>query len=161
MKDIFKPENKRLDEVETLICGKYKLVVTPYKVGKGYWDYTEGVVYNQQNEIIATIQRNYSSFWYCFIEDHIDGHDYLLCGADYQGQTVIQLDTGQRVDYIPKAAKHGMGFCWIETKQISPTNILVTGCYWAFPTETLVVDFTNPMVLPYPIIERWLEDEEE
>lgn len=34
----------------------------------------------------------------------------LVCGADYQGQTVIELATGARRDFVPKAASSSASF---------------------------------------------------
>ena len=56
--------------------------------------YTRAVVTGDDGTI-AAVNRNYSSFWYCFIENHATtGHDYLLCGDDYQSFTVCDLTTG-------------------------------------------------------------------
>jgi hypothetical protein len=73
--------------------GKYRLVVTSYTTG------TLGVITRvADGEEIARVDRNYHSFEHTWIEDHPSGHDYLVCGEDYQGQTVIELDTGARGD---------------------------------------------------------------
>lgn len=146
---------------------KYVLSVENYKTGKGTWDMTLGKVYTAHApvKLIATIKRNYSSFWHGFIENYEgDGHDYLLCGENYQGLTIIQLDTGQRTDYVPK----GGGFChteflgeWVpaEWQQCSP-DISFEGCYWGCPYEVVTYDFTNPMELPWPEESRsWVDDD--
>ncbi len=141
--------------VQYIIHGNYRLTITRFKTGPNSWAYTEGVVTEEESgEEIARVRRNYSSFWYTFVLGHNDGHDYLLCGENYQGQTVIQLDTHKRVDYLPTEAKQGWGFCWADA-QISPDKdyLLVDGCYWAAPYQLNVYNFKNPMELPYKQIE--------
>lgn len=168
--EIFRPENKITAEQKTYTSpsGRYRLQVTPYETGKGYWNLTEGIVFGPPSKdvpsgIIEVVQRNYAHFWHCWVEPHSDGHSYLLCGEDYQGQTVIQLDTGKRIDYLPKEAKKGWGFCWIAVEPIEDDQLIVDGCYWGAPEERLIVDFSKPMELPYPVVDRYYiyEDEEE
>lgn len=140
-------------KIEYSESGKYCLVIHTVKTKPSCWKYTIGIVSNVLEKFqkpIAIIERNYCVFWHCFIEDHPDGNDYLLCGSDYQGQTVINLTNGTRIDYLPEEAKQGGGFCW-ALAEISPdkTHLLVEGCYWAGASDLLVLDFTNPMQLPY------------
>jgi hypothetical protein len=144
--------------------GKYNLVITQYKTDPGYGNYSLGTVSNG-DITIDTVQRNYKEFTYVFIEGHPNGHDYLVCGEDYQGQTIIELDTGKRKDWIPSMG----GFCW--TKIIpspSKTLLLVDGCYWGCPFYSIIVDFSNPLNAPYDILtedytiedfETWNDDD--
>jgi hypothetical protein len=82
--------------------GKYRLVVTSYSTTKGCWNYTQGLIYSVNKvEPLFEVQRNYSSFPYTWV-NHPNGHQYLVCGADYQGQTVLELDTGKRKDFVPE-----------------------------------------------------------
>jgi len=125
---------------------KYRLVLTPYSTKKGCWNYTQGLVYHVgTDKPIFEIQRNYCSFPYSWI-DHPNGHQYLICGADYQGQTVLELDTNTRLDFIPAEAKSGAGFCWSAHRFDPTTKILtVAGCIWACPYEFRFYDFSDPM----------------
>lgn len=151
--DYFIPENKvGEDRIVNSEDGKYKLVMETYKTSKGGWNYSRGLIYCG-DKLIADVKRNYLSFGYAWILNHKNGHDYLLCGEDYQGMTCIELDTGKRVDYLPKAAKKGAGWCWVEAiPNESKTKLALNGCVWACPYEWMIVDFTNPMVLPYPLL---------
>lgn len=145
----FAPENANLDcrREHLLPSGKYKLVTTPFSTTNGGWNYTQGLVYTiGSDKPIAEVQRNYSSFPYLFIEDHPNGHDFLVCGADYQGQTVIDLDTGKRRDFLPKEAKQGAGFCWADYSFDPEYSLLtVDGCIWACPYEYRLYDFSDPL----------------
>lgn len=152
MKDIsefFCESNAKRDSRRECVSpsGGYKLVVTPYGTKPGCWPYTQGLVYKIGSDSpIAEVQRNYSSFPYLFIEDHPNGHQYLVCGADYQGQTVIELDTGKRRDFLPEEAKQGFGFCWASYEFNRDNQILVVdGCFWACPYQFCFYDFSDPM----------------
>lgn len=126
----------------TSSSGKYRLVVSVHATGKGTWNYTKGVVL-AGDRAIETVCRNYSSFPFLFVEEHPSGHDYLVCGYDYQGQTIVELDTGRRVDYPP--GPFG-GFCWSSyTASPSKRTLAVSGCYWGGPYEIFMHDFTDPM----------------
>ncbi len=135
--------------------GKYSLTVTTHSSKSGGWHYSKGVLRHTQGAEIETVCRNYSCFPFTWAEDHPDGHDYLVCGEDYQGQTVIQLDTGIKKSYLPEAAADGHGFCWAG-HSISPDirTLMVDGCYWAAPYELVFYDFSEPMNLPYMQIHR-------
>jgi len=139
--------------------GRYKLVITGHGTKPGCWDYSKGLIYGAKGNLIATVCRSYSSFLYGWVEDHPNGHDYFLGGEDYQGQTVVELDTGKRVDYLPEEADNGFGFCWVS---IHPApdglTLAVSGCFWACPAEVVFVDFSHPMSTPWMILDR--EDEE-
>lgn len=125
--------------------GKYTLIVQEYYTKKGCWNYTKGLVYNGEI-LIAEVPRNYAQFPFEFVESHPDGHDYLFCGEDYQGQTVIQLDTGIKKSYLHPNAKKGVAFCWAAMKK-SPSGkyLFVEGCYWAVPGEFRIYDISKPL----------------
>lgn len=127
--------------------GRYRLVVTSYGTQPGAWSYTRGEVYRvSDGTLLADVKRNYSSFPAVWVEDHPTGHDFLVTGEDYQGQTILDLTTGQRRDYLPETAEKGHGFCWVIVKP-SPdkTLLVVNGCYWACPYEYKFFDFSDPI----------------
>ncbi len=150
----FVPENAVLERRQEYFSasGQYKLVVTPFTTGQGTWDYTQGLVYRQgSDQPIADVRNNYRHFPYLFVEDHPNGHPYLVCGEDYQGQTVIELDTGARRDFLPKEAAKGHGFCWASYEYNRENQLLVVeGCYWACPYEYRFYDFSDPMGVGWP-----------
>jgi len=135
--------------------GHYQLEVSKQATRPGCWDYATGVVSRSDGEVIETVNRNYGSFPYAFVEGHPNGHDYLVCGSHYMGQTVIELDTGKRVDIMSPD-----GFCWASSKW-SPTLqcLVVDGCHWACPYENRFFDFSNPME-GWPEIKPANEEEE-
>ncbi len=144
-KDFFNPENKNGEKVYLSPSGKYKLVIEYFSTGKGTWNYTQGTVYHGSN-VVGVIQRNYAAFPFSWIESHPNGHDYLIGGENYQGQTVLEIDTGNRRELLPEEAKEGHGFCWSSHKYLPEYKLLhVCGCYWACPYEDRFYDFSDPM----------------
>ncbi|WP_437978307.1 hypothetical protein WMF11_17820 [Sorangium sp. So ce295] len=145
----FRPENEREGSRHEISspAGKYRLVVSSFSTGSGSWDYAQGEVYRTgSTDPVAVVQRNYGSFPFLFVEGHANGHDYLVCGEDYQGQTVVELDTGKRRDHLPDEARDGIGFCWADMRfEPSAAMLVVEGCIWACPYELRFFDFADPM----------------
>jgi len=144
----FVPENEQAEGRAEVVSpsGKYKLVLVNYAVEAGFGR-RQGRVYRQGQEAPLTlVNRNYVSFPHLFIEGHPNGHSYLVCGEDYQGQTVIELDTGRRLDFLPEDADKGWGFCSASFAFDAGTGLLVVdGCIWACPYEFRFYDFSDPM----------------
>jgi hypothetical protein len=144
----FVPENEVVASRQELLSPSrtYKLVVTQFSTGPNTWKYSQGIVYrNDDDRPIATVQRNYGHFPYLFIEGHPKG-DFLVCGQDYQGQTVIELRSGTRREAMSEGSDGGGGFCWAGYTFHAPSKILVVdGCHWACPNEYRFFDFSDPM----------------
>ena len=88
--------------------GRYQLDVTRFSTGPNTWAYSRGRVFGSDQEPpLAVVDRNFGSFPFSWSEGHPSGHDYLVCGEDYQGQTVIELDTGRRVDHVGAGVEVG------------------------------------------------------
>ena len=137
--------------------GRYVLLTDRYDMGEGRWDYSRGRVYRAADlderdpdpslPPIADVKRNYGAFPFSWIEDHArTGLDYLLCGADYQGQTFVDLSTGRRVDRLSEHAERGFGFCWVAHHPAPlGLRLAVDGCVWAGPYEVRIFDAADPM----------------
>lgn len=71
----------------------------------------------------------------------------------------MELDSGERIEYLPDSAEPGSGFCWAR-HHLAPTGevLIVDGCYWANPYELVAFDFSQPMGLPYVELYRWVGD---
>lgn len=146
--EFFAPENAVLEKRREVLSpsGKYKLVITPFATKPGSWNYSQGIVYRKDSDDpIAEVRRNYGAFPNTFVEGHPKG-DFLVCGEDYQGQTVIELNTGERRDLLSDGTDKGWGFCWSSHRYDVANQILVVcGCHWACPYEHRFYDFSNPM----------------
>jgi hypothetical protein len=159
--EFFDPKNAVTEKRREVMSpsGKYKLVITPFATGPHSWNYAQGIVYRKDNDKpIEEVRRNYGAFPNTFVEGHANGHDYLICGEDYQGQTIIELDTGKRRDSLSDGTDKGFGFCWSSHRFEAAHQILVVcGCHWACPYEHRLYDFSDPMMNGWPEIEP--EDE--
>jgi hypothetical protein len=136
-------------EVHHSPSGKYTLEVQKYSKGEGIWAYSRGLVKrNSDRFLVADVKRNYGAFWHAWVL-HPNGHEYLLCGEDYQGYNIICLDTGENLFHYPEDAFEGTGFCW-ATVHPSPDGLTlaVEGCYWACPYELVFYDFSDPSTIP-------------
>ena len=138
---------------EYLICksdsGKYELYITKHSK----YGYSKCKVYHD-GVLITEICRNYYDFPFLFIENHPNGNSYLICGEDYQGQTVVELNTGRKRNFLPKEAKKGHGFCWANYTFDAATQVLVVdGCYWACSYEFKFFDFSDPIEKGWPELE--------
>ena len=134
--------------------GRYTLEVSRYQNPSG-WNYSRGVVRQvASGDVIADIRRNIGAFPYAWVY-HVNGRSYLICGEDYQGQTVIDLDAAHSKTFVPEEAERGAGFCW-DAIYPSPVGrtMAVDGCYWACPYEWVFFDCPDPMSLPYVELER-------
>lgn len=147
----FVPENlcpdKSRNEEHVSPSGKYKLNVIIYSTTPGSWNYSRGIVSNvATGEQIADIKCNYGMFRFTWIEDHANGHDYLRAHHDYQGQCIVELDTGRRKDAMSEDCDKGWGFCWSSVVPSADKKVLIVcGCIWACPYEYRIFDFSDPM----------------
>lgn len=136
--DFFIPERAQNEYRKSYTNKQYELVVTPYYTGEECFGFTLGEVF-ENGKKITDVKRNYPSFWHEWILNHPDGHDYLLCGEDYMGVTVIQLDTGKRKYYYTK-------YCWsMATASLDKTMVAVEGCFWGGSYTIRLYDFSRPM----------------
>ncbi|WP_379146251.1 hypothetical protein [Paenibacillus sp. sgz500992] len=140
------------DETETSFspAGKFKLEIHHYyhEDGNRRYMYTKGIVTDIEANLIDTIYRNYDPFVFSWAE--VQGKEYLLCGLDYQGYSIVDLSNKETRHYVPETAYKGCGFCWAEIIYFEQKKLLVVdGCYWAAPYELVFYDFSNPMSLPY------------
>lgn len=142
------PEAKEKRKVVTSPSGRYTLTISlhPQDSGDGkssihYWGYTKGTVTGGDLSAPVIVCRNYPSYPHLFVEDHPDGNDYLVCGRDYQSQTIVNLKTGETRDHTSPP-----NFCWAAyTASPSKLTLAVDGCYWGASYEVIMVDFSTPM----------------
>lgn len=92
--EVFEKSEPKLDDSKVFLSlsGRYSIEVTPYSTGPRSWAYSKGVVrLVATGEQLAEINRNVGSFPHSWAENHPVGHDYLIAGEDYQGQTIFEL----------------------------------------------------------------------
>ncbi len=152
----FIPANKIAEssKKEVSLSGNFQLEAYEYRVNLRR--YTRGVVTKISNgAVIADIKRNFGNFWHIWIQ-HPNGDEYLLCGEDYQGYSVVNLTSEKYHVYFPEDGYKGLGFCWREVYP-SPDGLTlaVKGCYWGWNDDLVFLDFRTPDTLPYPELARF------
>jgi hypothetical protein len=154
----FIPENIKHNsgKIDVSPSGKFLIEIKRYVTLPNRWDYSRGIITNiSNNKVVADIKRNYGHFWHTWVQ-HLNGFEYLLCGEDYQGYSLLNLSTGKYQVYFPEAGYKGVGFCWADVYP-SPDGLVlaVDGCYWACPYELVILDFRDPENMPYPELARF------
>ncbi len=172
MEAAFEQYSRIADSEEEVISpsGLYKLETSLYGKGKEiHWQYSRGIVSKiPGRKIIADVKRNIDHFWHTWV-DHPNGNEYLLCGEDYQGYSVVNLTQETYQVYFPDEGYKGIGFCWVGAYP-SPDKLMlaVYGCFWACPYDIVFYDFRQPDNLPYEELGRiselntcegWLDNE--
>lgn len=61
-----------------------------------------------EHKIIDIIYRNYDPFLFSWLG--VNGTEYLLCGLDYQGYSIVNLSNKETNHYVPEEAYKGMDF---------------------------------------------------
>jgi len=90
--------------------GKYSLQLVPYVVKDRrcpFYSVVE-IIRNGDGERMGKIIRNEADFPFLFVEDFLDGKDYLVCAEDYQGFTVICITDGKKWDYVAEKSKRDL-----------------------------------------------------
>jgi hypothetical protein len=167
----FVPENRVADSGEIAVSpsGQYELEIWGYSSGPNTWSYSQGIVRRiSDHTVIADVKRNYGHFWYAWVE-HANGNEYLLCGEDYQGYSIVNLTKETYHVFFPESGHKGFDFCWTAAYPSPDSFVLaVDGCYWACPYELVLYDFRSPEELPYQELARveglaecvgWLDNE--
>ena len=83
---------------------------------------------------------------------HANGNHYLVFREDLYGYSVLEVETGRTMHYIPERSwplDGGMGqetFIWTGVAYDAATSLLaVWGCYWACPNSMVFLDFSDPL----------------
>jgi hypothetical protein len=155
----FTPEEAQEDKKWTVSAGggKWILECTPYTKGVLVEVFRPPVFPEKERVKLAEIRRNYYTFWHFLYENHpADGNDYLLCGEDYQGLTLVNLITGEVRHHFPEEGFKGHGWCTADIERTEdPTILKAVGCFWACPYNIRLLDFSNPDAFSF---ERGLPD---
>ena len=83
---------------------------------------------------------------------HVNGNHYLVFREDLYGYSVLEVETGRTMHYIPEKSwpldgRQGKEtFIWTNVAYDAATNLLaVWGCYWACPNSMVFLDFSDPL----------------
>lgn len=99
---------------------------------------------------------------FCSLFRHRSGKHYLIFRTELYGYSVLEVESGQEMHYIPSCVHPGEGqkaeevFIWTSADYAPSHDLLaVTGCIWACPYSTIVLDFSQPL-RPQPL-DHWLD----
>lgn len=99
---------------------------------------------------------------FCSLFRHRNGKHDLVFRTELYGYSVLEVESGQEMHYIPACVhpkeekKTEEVFIWTGADYNPGTDLLaVTGCIWACPCSTIVLDFPHPLQPQPP--ERWLD----
>ena len=99
---------------------------------------------------------------FCSLFRHRNGTHYLIFRTELYGYSVLDVERGQEMHYVPACVHPEEGqkpeevFIWAGADYDPHTDLLVvTGCIWACPYSTIVLDFSCPFQPQPP--EHWLD----
>ena len=99
---------------------------------------------------------------FCSLFRHRNGTHYLIFRTELYGYSVLDVERGQEMHYVPAYVHPEEGqkaeevFIWTSADYDPGTDLLaVTGCIWACPYSTIVLDFSCPLQPQPP--EHWLD----
>ena len=82
---------------------------------------------------------------------------YLIFRTELYGYSVLEVERGQEMHYVPACVHPEEGqkpeevFIWTSADYDPGADLLaVTGCIWACPYSTIVLDFSRPLQPPAP-----------
>ena len=107
---------------------------------------------NAAEETVFTWDNINDDAEFCTLFSHMNGRHYLVFREDLYGYSVLELESGRTLRYIPEESFPLAGerfqetFIWTGSRYDPGSNLLaVSGCYWACPIGTLFLDFTEPL----------------
>ena len=135
------------ETVEDSPCGRYRLAMTWYGEPR-----RATVTRVATGEVVAVLVREDSGPGDAWVIR--PGGDYLFYPEVQDGQSVVDLRTGEVAGYHPDRDGD-----FIMTRIISSpdgTRLAAEGCYWACNYDTAIYDFREPMRLPLTELARHL-----
>jgi hypothetical protein len=139
------------DETEYFVAPSGGCALTVFRYahqeGERLFMLSKGVLHFDDDMVIE-IKRDSDQFQHTWLE-HQSG-EYLICGEDSQGYSVVNLRTRAIQHFVPEEAYIGGGFVWVKPYTIKDGNILaVEGFFLGNPNQVIFYDISQPMNLPY------------
>ena len=127
--------------------GGYEIVKDAYRLGATSFSGGKYALFDARKTQIKS--------WRC-IDDraeffslirHADGKFYLVFRQDLYGYSVLELDRGRIMRFVPDAWTLGKeSFIWGGVHYLRDWDALaVSGCYWGAPNGVHLVSFAEPM----------------
>ena len=141
-------EEQNFTQRQTInLGGGYEIVKDAYRLGATSFSGGEYTLFDTRKTQIKS--------WRC-IDDraeffslirHADGKFYLVFRQDLYGYSVLELDRGRIMRFVPDAWTLGKeSFIWGGVHYLRDWDALaVSGCYWGAPNGVHLVSFAEPM----------------
>ena len=141
-------EGQNFTQCQTInLSGGYEIVKDAYRLGATSFSGGEYTPFDTHKTQIKS--------WRC-IDDraeffslirHADGKFYLVFLQDLYGYSVLELDRGRIMRFVPDAWTLGKeSFIWGGVHYLRDWDALaVSGCYWGAPNGVHLVSFAEPM----------------
>ena len=150
------------EEYRSTLPGKTQALPGGYSVRTGYYTYTGHLQYqiraarhqllDSGGKVVYTWDNLDFDGEFCSLIAHANENHYLIFREDLYGYSVLEMETGEAMHYIPQKSwplEEKMGeetFIWTNVGYDPNTNLLaVWGCYWACPGSTVFLDFSDPL----------------
>lgn len=145
---LFIPDNLEQNE-ERRLSAEYSVNISDYNGKVGEWNLSgsECRLVDRDNKIIAEWRSIDNDGDFYKIIKHRNGKNYLLFLQDLYGYSVLDISSGEKMQYFPEESLNGgETFIWTDIEYNPVSNVLaVSGCYWACPYSTHLITFENPM----------------
>lgn len=163
--------NKFIDKQLYLIDDKFLSETENYELSDGF--FLEINTYEEEkmkSHIVAIVTAQKVTLknadrtiyeYYCFYDHikpfteiihHKNGHRYYPFHIDLYGISFLDVDTLEAYNYIPEGCQHNCEYPYGESFIITDIHydiesnlIAYGGCYWAFPFDVMVGDFSDPL----------------
>ena len=145
-------DNNKKDLEEIFLNEKYKILKIKYAgvvEGCNLHGSTCILTNKKEEEIHSWKSVDDSSDFYELV-NHQNGKQYLVYRQDLYGYSVFELSSKAEFQYYPQRVLDGMEyFIWTNINYNPSNNLLaISGCIWAAPWGTLLVDFSDPLNVP-------------
>jgi hypothetical protein len=134
------------------------VILETYKTNKGAWDFSKAIV-KKDDVIIAEVIRNYPCFPFLLFK-HDNGNRYMVCGEDYQGITLVNIETGEVKSVVPETWEYGANLCFTEFQSYFDNELIAQACIWGGDYQQIVFDVSDIENLPWKIKSRHSEEPE-
>ena len=162
---LFTPEHRfpELEHTEELADGfSTRFQAFNGEIGRFHLHMSENTLLGKDGKVLFLWRDTDDEGEFASLIHHANGKHYLVFRFNLYGYGVLELESEQDMRYLPlqsfPAERENLEetFIWTGVNYDPRSNLLaVSGCYWACPFSTIVLDFTNPLI-EQPT-ENWLD----
>ena len=141
-------EGRNFTRCQTInLGGGYEIVKDAYRLGATSFSGGEYALFDtRKTQIISWRCIDDRAEFFSLIR-HANGKFYLVFRQDLYGYSVLELDRGRIIHFVPDAWTLGKeSFIWGGVHYLRGWDALaVSGCYWGAPNGVHLVSFAEPM----------------